>query len=478
MDATAWTPRLLTTFFVLSAYTILGRSNPQSLAFLPLVMRKDWRAFPRQILSYSLLRPVWLAALVYQIALYDYPPYALLLTVFPVIAIFFSQAPRIYRTLVALRDVAFVVAGLALYSLSTAVIYLPFVRFFTREGTGDLNAYGNKFVASLYAAYQFRYNTDISSVLGRLGHLLIVSGDLWFLPQIRIHILTGITLLIAFVFANSGWLFQSRSAQIHAWVDSDGLARLRIGSWTSDGVVAIGVLAICFVMSAAPIWGSAGGFIEYRTSVAPTALMAITFVFAARSVAVGLSRLVGCSRNFAVRVADAALILTVCVAAAANFDANYMDMKLGRNELAYFTEIVRHAIDNKSKTIMLIDPRPSNIDMSSVYDQRGNAVPPYELGCFASYCMQTGAIVRVVAAQMGLSYDTFNVLVPRGNEPVPGLTCAMVTGPIPSYPPGASARSIGIINYYRTLAPLTCVMVSMKWHDLGVDLSRKGDHGS
>jgi hypothetical protein len=149
-----------------------------------------------------------------------------------------------------------------------------------------------------------------------------------------------------------------------------------------------------------------------------------------------------------------------------------VDMRLARNEFVYFTGIVQQAIDDKSKTIFLLDPRIDGPHMWKPHDEHGRWVPPYEIGCFASYCVERGVLTRVAAAQLGLPYDAFNVLWARADAPVPGLTCEMLTAAVPSYPPNASAISVELIDQYRSQAPLTCVTVSMAWHDLGVDLSR------
>lgn len=464
MDLTAWTPHLLSTFLAVGAYTRLGRSNALTLPFVLLSQRRDWRAMLRQLPIYFFSRPVWTACLIYELALYDYPPFALLIAVFPVIGILFSQAPRAYRTLVAVRDIFFLCICLVIYSLSTALIYLPFVRLFTRMGTGDASAYENKFVASLYASYQFAYNTHLGVIVSRLGQMLLVSGDLWFLPQSRFHLLTGAILVLAVLLANRP---RARTA------GDDTCARLRFDSWASDGIVTVTTVTICILIASAPVWGSAGGFVQYRTVVAPTALIAIAFIFAVRSIAAMVWIMVGNPTAAAAKAANVAIGLTIGAAFAANFYANYAITKLGRNEFAYFTEIARRAVENKSKTVFLIDQRPPGIDVSMVYDQKGRWVPPYELSCFASYCMETGATLRVAAAQFGLPLDALNILVPRGDSPVPGLTCDMLTSPTPHYPASASDRSVAIINYYRTLGPLTCVMVSMAWHDIGIDLSQE-----
>ena len=473
LSASAWAPHLVTSFIVVGAYTLLGRSNAQAMPFLVLARRRDYRAFWHQVFVYSCSRPVWSACLIYQLAFYDYPPYATIMVVFPAIGILFSRAPMPHRLLIAVRDLCFIGAGFFFFFLSTALIYLPFVRLFTLKGSGDLSVYENEILAVGYANHQFKYNLDFGTVVTRLGDVINLSGDLWFLPQLNMHVLVGAVFLFALFLASGMGLFARRDGPPSAVDDSLGLGRLRLVSGPPEGVVTLFVLACCFVMAAVPVLASAGGFITYRTIVSPIAVASISFVFAVRGIASTIWQVAGNPFSAAAIVGTAATVLTVGAAFTACFDANYAIMKLGRNEFAYFTEIARRAIDHKSKTIVLIDPRPTTVDF---YDEQGRPVPSFELGCFSSYCAQNSSIVRVAGAQFGLPLGSFQFLLQRGDSPVPGLTCEMLTAPTAFYPPNASERSIGIISEYRTLTPLTCATVSVAWHDLGIDM-RQGVKG-
>jgi hypothetical protein len=459
LESTAWTPHLLTTFIAFAAYATLSRSNVKVLSFLSPAARRDYRVLARQSVSYFLQRPVWQACLIYQVAFYTYPPFALLMTVFPVIAVLFSRAPLVYRNLIALRDVLFVAVNLALYSLTTSLIYLPVVRLFTAKGSGGATAYESEYVATLYAGHQFLYNTSLSAIARRLGHLATVSADLWFLPQTRMHIVVAIAVLLAL------GIVAMRRARDAGMPEA--------ASWVSSRAIAILIPPVCFIMAASPILLSAGGFVAYRTSVAATAVVAIIFVFAVRRLVGSAVWLTGRTSAVA-RAEGVATALTVCAAFAATTYANFALMRLGTNEYAYFTRVVRQAIDDKSRAIVLIDPRPwigaQGYNMWPVADRQGRPVPPLELACFSSYCMQTGSIVRVIAAQLGVSGNAFELLVARNDDPVPGLTCEMLDAPTPSYPPNATRRSIELIDRYRNLTPRTCVTESLAWHDLGLHL--------
>src|SRR5258708_738693 len=118
---------------------------------------------------------------------------------------------------------------------------------------------------------------------------------------------------------------------------------------------------------------------------------------------------------------------------------------------------------------IVVDPRPYYLpeDVPKIVDEHGRAVPPYVLGCLSGYCLQSGAIVHIVAETLGFDRDRFKVFGDRGGSPVPGLTCRMLTDPQVSYPANASKKSISVIDWFRTLGPLTCVTYDLRWHDLG-----------
>ena len=460
LGSTAWAPHLFTPFLAFWAYSVLGRSNVLCIPFLGHLARRDYRALGGQFLAYCRVRPTWTACVIYQVAFYSYPPYALLVVVFPVIAVLFSRAPVAYRSIIAVRDVLFIGVNAVLYSLSTALIYLPIVRLFTSKGSGIATAYESEYVANLYAGHQFAYNTDVSVVARRLGHLSTISGDLWLLPQTHMHIVTAVVLVLGL--AAAGWRMSGRH------VGARPLASSGYGT-----AIAGLVLVVCFVMAASPVLASAGGFLSYRTSVGTTAVLAIAFVFSARTIAGVLWSAIG-SRLLPAR-GDVAVAIVIA-GPARERHANYAVMKLGRNEYAYFTGIVRQAISDNAKAIVLIDPRPwrgaQDYNLWPIVDEQSRPVPPLELGCFSSFCRLTGGIVRVIAADLGLSDKSFELLVTRGDDPVPGLTCEMLQGTTPAYPANASKQAIELVDRYRRLAPLTCQKVSMGWHDLGLDLKQ------
>lgn len=472
--AAAWAPHLLTILIAFAAYTTLGRSNLQSIPFLISADRRDYPILYRQLLNYFAARPVWGACLLYQLALYDYPPTALIVAVFPAIGILFSQAPRTYRTLLALRDICFIGTNLIFYFVSVKLIYFPFIRHFTSLNIDIPAANLSPFLARLTAPYRFTLEMHPGQIVTRLAHLMSVTGDLWFLPQARIHLLVGVVVLVAVMATNIAATFRRGRGEGGRAMYRETADRLRFGARNSEGTVTASVLAACFIISGAPILAASGGFITYRTVAVPTAVVSIIFIYSLSVIAETLSNGIRNRFGRAPNIADATVQLAVFAAVAGGFYINWATMKLARNEFAYFTAIARQAIESRAKTVFIIDPRPIILpdDIPVTYDQRGRAAPPYELGCFSSYCLQTGSILHIALRELGYADTQFTILTPQGDEPVPGLTCKMLTAPAPNYPPNPSQRSISVINYYRTLTPLTCVDYNLGWHDLEIDLSR------
>jgi hypothetical protein len=460
LDTSAWAPHLVTTCFVVWAYSILGRSNRQSIALSLPVTWCGVRTLVRRSWSYASSRDVVRACLVYQLAFYTYPPFALLMTVFPVITVFFSRASRGYRTLLAVRDTLFIAANMAIFVISTKLIYLPIIGSFIPDNTGEAG----------YAAYKFSYNFGLSKILGRIARVGRVAGDLWFLPQSYFLIVTA-TLFVLAIVIGTVLTLRRRAPSPEREVS---LFRLGVASWKSEGILTLGILILCFLMASAPVWAAVGGFVEYRTVVAPTALAALVFVFSLRALAEQACRKVGHPLCQAPTAALAAMVLAACAAFGGNFYANYVDMRLGRNELAYFRLIVREAIEHKAKTIVLLDSR-GPIKISPMYDERGRAVPPYELGCFGSYCVERGMIARAAAEQLGKTLNSFDIVLDAGSAYIPGLTCDMLVAPTPRYPPNSSQTTINTINHIRSAGPLSCATISAAWHDLSIDLDTHPD---
>ena len=471
LQPAAWAPHLVAILIAFSAYHILSRSNFQALSFLTAAARKDVRLLGRQALLYSRIKPVWIAGLIFQLALYDYPPDSLVIAAFPVIVVLFSQAPRTLRLLFALRDIAFLGVSLVIYVLSAKLIYLPIIRLLLAASSDDWRGAHVGTIASRIApTYDYSFNSDVGGMLTRLRAAAKVSGDLWFLPQANFHLCFAASVVIAVLIAAGLAWRADRQSRGQAPDIPKSIEPLRLGSWTSGMPATVAVVATCFVLACAPVLASKGGIVTYRTVPVPAAIAAIVFIYAVRVVAETIGAALGNASAATTAVADVAVALTLGAALASNFYINESTMRLSRNEFAYVSGIVRQAFADNSSSIVLIDPRPLMLpeDIAAVSDQRGRAVPPFELGCFSGYCLQTGAIVKVAARELGYDETNFRLWINRGGDPIPGLTCGMLAGPQPSYPPNASQQSIFLINQLRTRR-LTCVTYSLAWHDLDFD---------
>ena len=472
LEAAAWAPYLLSIMLAVTAYSVLGRSNLQSIPFLLLATQRDTRGLVRQAFAYCGFRPVLTACVIFQVALYDYPPNALILALFPVIGILFSQTPRAYRTLIALRDIVFIGANLLIYFLSAKLFYLPIIRQITKVEINTQTAEAlSPFAARVGNTYAFELVTHPFAIWERLGNLMRVAGDLWFLPQAHIHVLSGGVVFLAIVLATGATMLACLRTSPWPGQPHENTTRLSMDTWHSEGVFATLVLAVCFVISGSATLLSVGGLLSYRAITIPTALASISVIYGAGVVARAIWNAFGSPLCSASRFADVVMALIAVSAVTAIFYMGDSIRKLSRNEFAYFSGIARQAIDAKSKTIILIDPRPLFLpeDVPTASDERDRWLPPYELGCFSGYCLPTTGILRVALSELGHPANEFNLLSTREDDPVPGLTCEMLTALVPSYPPNASAQSIETIKHWRALAPVTCVTYSLAWHDLGAD---------
>ncbi len=471
LQPAAWAPHLVTMLIAQGGYLVLSRSNFQTVPFVILLRQREWWALIRQLRAYVGSRPVWGGFLIYQLSLYDYPPNAMILVLFPVIAVLFSQTPWIHRVLIAVRDICFVGVALAVYSVSAKLIYYPLIRplvYWNSEawrranlGTADATTASN---------YDYKFNIDVGEILARLGKLTKIAGDIWFLPQTQFYLVTCVTILLAIGAMVLGAAFFTRQrTDMDLCREDTMVADGSLKRWLLEGAITLLAPTACFLAAAVPVLVAGGGFITYRTIPATIAITAVVFTCAVGSLARSLWRLIGSPFRATVLIGDAAMVLVVCGAVGANLYANYATMKLAGNELAYIKDIVRTAAAQKARAIILVDPRPTTLpeENPEIYDHRGWPVPPFELGCLSGYCEQSGAIVRIAAEELGLPRDSFNVLVIRDGKPVSGVTCAMLVAPTPTYPPQASERTIWLVNFYRSQRPFTCEMYGLEWHNLG-----------
>ncbi len=468
LNTAAWAPHLCTVLFAFVAYLQLSKSNVQLLSLAGIELRGSFRQVLPLLLNYGRTGAIWRACLVYQLALYNYPPNALVLALFPVIAVVFSRMQRTLRWLIAARDVAFVFASMMIYGLATKLIYLPLVGLLVSPSMPP-DPINNPLMAHIAATYRFGLNLDPLAFVERLVRLLRVTCDLWFLPQLNVHIGAGLILVGALALAN----VMRRSGSgvgVSGGEVEPSLERLRIRGWASDGAVVVGVVLVCFAIVASPVLVPLGGLVTYRTIAVPIAMTAIIVLFGLFGLTQAFWGAIGSPLISRFRAAEIALLLAVAVASASNWYVNHTTMTLARNELDYFKAIVRIALSSNSKLIVLSDSRSFSLpeDHSIVYDEKGRAIPPYELACLSGVCFQSGAIAHVAAEELGLAKDHFVLFPMRPRDPFSAMTCDQLVAEETTLRPDATDREVSFFRWARSLRPMTCVNYSLRWRDLSL----------
>ncbi|MEI6200898.1 MAG: hypothetical protein WCP68_03005 [Enhydrobacter sp.] len=460
----AWAPHLVTICFALWGYAYLSRSNVQATMFSYLLRRRAFRELAGQAKAYLSLRQVVLAFVLLQIALYDYPPQAMVLACLPVITLLFSAHPPAYRILIALRDLVFIGANVALYALVAKLLYIPIVRklVFPLSDTwaqGDLSA----IEVRIAEAYRYSFNADPGEIFRRVGAIARVAGDLWFLPQFGAHVYVAAVILVVAVIA-----------AVRRFLLGQRVPHLQADNVYMYGAVLAAVGSACFVLAGSAVIGAGGGFIAYRTVAMTIAIACVLSLFAIRYLGESLATATGASSLWSARAGDlvgGALVLT---AIAAIYYDNHLTMRLSRNEHAYHEEMVRQALAAGANAIVLIDPGPFTLpeDHPAIFDQKGRAIPPYEVGCFSGYCVPTDSVFRVVAAELSYDVKTLRVWSLKGNDRGQGISCELLASSA-TYPPGAPERTKRLIDEIRNSRPAACFTYDLRWHDVGIDIAAK-----
>ena len=453
LNAPAWAAHLLPVGLSFAAYALLARTNVTALPFLEMAGAGPYR-WRRQVVIYCQQRPVWQASLLFQVALYTSPPVALAILTLTVVGVLFSRVPLRLRAMIGLRDITFTVANLLIYAITVKVLYLPLVRLLVyRYSASWLNSSLSSFDERAATSYNFGLNLDLGIIAHRLIDILRVSGDLWFLPQLRLHIVLGILAGIVLMVLVVRRMQAPPKERASPWLIALLLAEV-VG---------------CFILSAAPVLISAGGFITYRTVPVPIMIAAICATFVVAALARATVGAFAGSPKAGTAAASVALVLIASAATAGNFQMNQLTMQLARNETAYFRQIVKQALAERSNAVVIIDPRPFTLpeDHPVEYDQRGRAIPPYELSCFSSVCLQNSAIVTVLAEEIGIPRGKLRFLAVRGGVPIENANCRMFTDPAYVLPRGMPEKAVLDIKFMRSLAPVTCVEYSLDWRDVG-----------
>jgi hypothetical protein len=471
LASAAWAPHLMTIFFALCGYSFLSRSNIQATAFCGLLGRGQYRALVSQLGEYVRLRQVGLAIVFVQLALYDYPPQAMILACLPVAIVLFSHHPGTYRLLLAVRDLAFLAGNLVIYFVTTKILYLPFIHLFVdRFSEAWFKGPHSGFETRMAASYRYAINSDVGELLRRLRSVLRVSGDLWFLPQLNIHIYVAVAILIALATLAAWHAWRARFVRLGRF---EGAVRLRLDGWLSSGCVALATVAVGFLTASSAVLVAGGGFVSYRTIAMPIAVACIVAVFLGRYLAEFVVAMTGGSPRAQRSGGDCAIAALLVAGAIAFFYANYLTMRMARNEHAYFTQIMREVLAAGTKSLVVVDPRPFTLpeDHPTIFDEAGRSVVPYEPGCFTGYCLQTDAIFRVIAEELGANPKALAIYPIRGGDPGPGITCEYLSAPSITISPNLSEEARTLIHNVRWNDPAACITYDLKWHDVGLDLT-------
>lgn len=463
LAAAAWAPHLVTIFFAFWSYARLSHSNIQATAFYDLASRRDFRGLIPQFVAYARLKHVVVACIILQIALYNYPPLAMILTCLPIVILLFSRHTPAYRVILALRDVAFLVVNLLIYGITAKFLYIPVVRRLVfRFSDAWMQSDLSSFDVRMAESYRYSLNFDVVEMLRRFRTTLKVSGDLWFLPQFNVHVYFAALVAAVAVVALAYSMWRSRSESAPGWE-----------KWYLYGPLMLATVFACFILAASAVLASSGGFVSYRTVAMPIAIASIIALFAARYAARFLGMLAGAGPRRTAVIGDFASASVVAAAAAAIFYDNYLTMRLSRNEHAYYSQMLQQAWASGIKNIVLVDPRPFSLpeDHPANFDQNGRAIPPYEVGCFSGYCLQTDAIFRIIARERGIDPRSLTIWPLRANVQGPGITCELLHSKPVSYPPGASDVTKQTIDHVRRKGESACFTYDLSWHDVSIDLS-------
>lgn len=451
MNIAAWGPYQTSVWFGLCAYTSLSRLNRQIALFRVYATLAQYRGFGRHLLRYVTRWRFVLACLFFQVGLYDYPSNALVICLFPVMVLLFSQVGLVCRLLIACRDIAFVGANLLFYFLTTKLIYFPILR-----ATYPVRVFPDSGYTSYY---RFELQRNPIALLSRLSELLRVAGNLWFLPQSNAFIFVGVIIIGALLLR---WASGAPSAS-----DRDSApGHLDRRSWQCNVAFGVAIAAVCYFISAAPILLSIGGFVDYRTIAAPTGLTGVILLYALQVVARSMEERIAFLNPLRRRLPEIAMVTALTSAIVVTAYHVHVTVRLALNEFAYVGSLIRQAVEGGAETLVVLDWRPvfPPNKLHVAYDQRHHAIMPYQLGCFSSYCFSQPAIYSIARQQLGYAKDRLRVTIFRA-EDARGLTCNLFTSPDPTFPAELAAETIAKIESVRRRGPVSCVPFNLAWHN-------------
>lgn len=459
MNASAYVPHLVTIALAAASFLYLSKSDVALVfAMSRAEASGDGAGFLKALKQCFLSKNLTLFFVLFQLAMFCYPPNALIILAFPVARCLFGGMTPYYRIIFALRDLALIGLGLVAFMVLTKAVYFPAL-----EAMSLIHAFPH---GGAGAEYAYQFVDDPWNVLHRLAEVTVVATDLWFVPQMSWHIVF-FTLLGAALVSLLARGYVSRPAAVEVPARISGIAAPTPTLNWKLFLCYMGIAAVVFAMSGAPIILSYGGMVTYRTLVAPTAIAAVVFVYAALLCAQAVAPLLRTGARPWLPLAPLALGSLAVIAIVAH--QQMITITLAKREYQYIAQHVRQALAQGSDAIVMIDTRktffPQEIPITS--DRDGKPTVPYELGCFSTVCFSTYGIFATALRELGLPMSRLKADIMRGEE-YSGVACPMFRGDAASrddlqqLPPALGRR---VARLRETKASVYCFRYDLAaWH--------------
>ena len=467
INPTGYVPFLVTIFLMNLSYIYISKKDPRFIIILFYSTSSNGNErFIRKYVEYLTSKPVLLFLCYFLLAMYDYPPNALLIFVYPVARLLFAPIPYFLRVAFALRDIVLFSAAMIIYFLATKLIYFPVVKIVFALKTyreGD------------QPEYIFGLIKNPWVIFDRFFDVMRVAGDLWLFPQAGLRYVYLMILAVAlFVIAIRAAV--TAGASLNSQATADGVKRFdrdmfRSTQWRAESrpsfssrlheiqdnhAVVLALTAVIFVLTAVPIILPSGGFIDYRTIVAPTATAAMLFAYLIcillREVSGQITRLSPLHNSQRLRqvVLGGGLLSLI---AFVNYEQS-ITVELAKRELAYIHGHVRAALSVGAKTIIMVDPRatlnPRELKVTA--DRDAKPTMPYIFGCYSIICSPSIHIFKYSLQEMGLPFTALEVEVLRG-EAFAGVKCEM-------FDKGQIGQSVNIEHANKFICLRHCTTVA------------------
>jgi hypothetical protein len=476
MQSTAWAPLIVSLGLAIWAYNYLARCQGFGIPLLIIAWMSalssglpsngtiDTNFFPRASamplrLSHLVSRPGVLATIFMQLAFLTYPPDAMGICLFTALALLFSPQSAPYKLLICVRDLLFIVFNLVLYVAITKGIYFPI-----GHATGWVipiatQGYGSE--------YEFRVELDAANIVWRFLTSLRIAADLWFLPNYR-----------PFTYALAATVLAlGLAARAHP---TAGVSSPRkTTSLILTTAAAVTMILMLAALSVAPVLLAAGAAPQYRTNTVFMMIGASAFLYcliaiADRVAAASASRII--TRSFARNAVLLPLAALIVLTMARNVAVT---IKLYQNEFAYALDLLSAMASKGDYALVIFDRRDAMMpqDVPIAADADGNAIVPYDLGCFAAYCQAYGGVYAQAGRAAGIPADDLRMIrVIRGDE-ARKMDCGLFQRRFDRIPATVSRDTAqmledfrdgadGMLKYRSRYWSVSCVDYDLSWRRL------------